>query len=50
MDDNGEDIIHEMGKRVNCAIVELNGVALFLPLLPEKTLLKRSLPKRFRVF
>ncbi len=41
VDDNGEEILHEMGKRKNCAIVELNGIViLHLPLLHETNSLK----------
>ncbi len=29
VDDDGEEILHEMGKRENCAFVELNGNGFF---------------------
>ncbi len=35
VDDNGEEILHEMGQREKCAVVELKGNAfLFLKKLP----------------
>ncbi len=40
VDDSGEEILHEMGKRKNCAIVELNGIVIIHPLLHETNSLK----------